>query len=128
MPFLIDTNVAIHLRDDDPAVVDRVERLADLPMLSIVSLVELENGVVAMPQFAAARRISLDDILRDIILLDFGVAEAAAFRTVVTRTGFSRQKTLDRMIAATALVHGLTLVTRNPRDFADIDGLAIESW
>ena len=102
--------------------------MADLPMLSIVSLVELENGVVAMPQFAAARRISLDDILRDIILLDFGVAEAAAFRTVVTRTGFSRQKTLDRMIAATALVHGLTLVTRNPRDFADIDGLAIEIW
>lgn len=31
----------------------------------------------------------------------------------------------DALIAATALVHGLTLVTRNVADFKDIDGLVI---
>jgi predicted nucleic acid-binding protein len=32
------------------------------------------------------------------------------------------------MIAATALVAGATLVTSNPRDFADIAELKLEAW
>ncbi len=34
----------------------------------------------------------------------------------------------DLMIAATALVHGLTLVTHNTREFERVKGLLIEDW
>lgn len=35
---------------------------------------------------------------------------------------------VDGQIAATALTHGLVLVTRNVRDFAPFDGLTVEDW
>ncbi len=36
--------------------------------------------------------------------------------------------TPDMLIAATASVHGLTLVTHNIRDFAKVSGLTIVDW
>jgi tRNA(fMet)-specific endonuclease VapC len=35
---------------------------------------------------------------------------------------------MDLMIGATALVHGLTLVTHNSQDFANISGLPLVDW
>jgi len=35
---------------------------------------------------------------------------------------------MDLLIAASALVHGLTLVTQNVKDFVHISGLAVEDW
>jgi predicted nucleic acid-binding protein len=47
---------------------------------------------------------------------------------IVETTGFSRRKVLDRMIAAQALVHRATLITRNAADFRDVPGLQILEW
>jgi tRNA(fMet)-specific endonuclease VapC len=47
---------------------------------------------------------------------------------MIAKIGVSRSRTLDRMIAATPLVHGLTLVTQNGKDFADVPGLELEVW
>ena len=35
---------------------------------------------------------------------------------------------MDLMIAATALVHNLTVVTHNVQDYADVPGLSIADW
>jgi tRNA(fMet)-specific endonuclease VapC len=35
---------------------------------------------------------------------------------------------MDLLIGATALVHGLTVVTHNTQDFTDIPGLAVVDW
>ena len=45
MPFLLDTNVLIHLRDGDPAVSAKVADLSGAVLMSVVSRVELEGGV-----------------------------------------------------------------------------------
>ena len=45
MAFLLDTNVAIHLRDGDPLVTRKVAALQGAVLMSIVTRVELEGGV-----------------------------------------------------------------------------------
>lgn len=61
-----------------------------------------------------------------VIPLDRKVVNAYAL--VIARTGFSRRKILDRLIAATALVHDLTLATTNGEDFRDVPDLRLEVW
>lgn len=128
MPWLLDTSVAILLRDADSEADLRLQALDSVPALSIVSQVELEGGVVARPALAAKRRAAIDILLAALPVLPFDAACAAAYRQIVETAGFSRRKVIDRMIAATALVHDLSLITLNRRDFADLPGLDLEVW
>ena len=125
---LIDTNIAIHLRDGDKAIVGRLDALPARPLLSILSVVELEGGVVTDPALRERRRTGLDDLLRSLGVLDFGLEAAAAYRTIIEARGFARSKIVDRMIAATAIANDLTLITINEADFRDIPGLALQVW
>ena len=128
MGRLLDTGVFIALRDADTPLDEALQSLDEIPAMSLVSRVELEGGVVAKPALIARRRAALDLLLAALPVLDFDEICADAYRTIVEACGFSRPWTIDRMIAATALVHDLTLVTTNPRDFRDVPGLSIEEW
>ncbi|MFT4253795.1 MAG: type II toxin-antitoxin system VapC family toxin [Caulobacter sp.] len=126
--FILDTNVAIHLRDGDPAISAKVAGLDGAVLLSIVSRVELEGGVYRDPADVAVRRARLDAMLDILPVLDFGAEAAEAYRAIVEAAGYSRRKILDRMIAAQALAHRATLVTCNPADFQDVPGLTLLAW
>lgn len=128
MRFLLDTSAAITLRDSVSEADRRLRDLASIPALSIVTQVELEGGVVAEPALTAKRRLLLDRMLLQFAVLEFDAACAAAYRRIVEMRGHSRPKVVDRMIAATALSHGLTVVTCNARDFCDVPGLTLEVW
>ena len=128
MAYLLDTNVAIHLRDGDAAVTARVAALDGAVLLSIVTRVELERGVHREPRFAALRRARLDAMLAAIPTLAFDDTAADAYGAIVAHAGYSRRKLLDRMIAAQALVHRAALVTMNPGDFSDVAGLQLLAW
>ena len=128
MAFLIDTNVAIHLRDGDAATAGRVEALHGAVMMSIITRVELEGGVHREPAHAPIRRARLDVLLRAIPTLAFDDHAAATYGSIVAAAGYSRRKLLDRMIAAQALVHRAELVTMNPDDFSDVPGLTLRAW
>ncbi len=128
MAFLLDTNIAIHLRDGDEAVTARVAALEGGILLSVISRVELEGGVYRDPARAGVRRPRLDAILAALPVLAFDDAAADAYRQIVEVVGYSRRKLLDRMIAAQALVHRTTLVTLNRGDFLDVPGLDLLSW
>ena len=128
MAVLIDTNIAIHLRDGDPDIGERIAALDEPPVISVVTRIELEGGISAKPQFAETRRRALAEMLDEIATLDFETAMVEAYRQILGVTGYSRVRVLDRMIAATALVHGLTLITINGADFRDIPGLSLEIW
>lgn len=128
MAWLIDTNVAILLRDGDVAVSDRVAALDGAVLMSIITRVELEGGVYREPAHAAIRRARLETMLAAIPALAFDDAAANAYGSIVAHAGYSRRKLLDRMIAAQALVHRATLVTLNPDDFRDVAGLQLERW
>lgn len=128
MTSLIDTDVAIHLRDRKGAVLKRLDSLDAKPALSVVTLVELEAGVHARPEYRQMRRDRVDAMARAMDVLPFDEACASAYGRIVAAAGYSRRKVVDRMIAATALVHDLTLVTLNGQDFRDIPDLRLEVW
>jgi tRNA(fMet)-specific endonuclease VapC len=128
LAFLLDTHVAIHLRDGDEIVTRKVLVLEGPLLLSIVSRVELEGGVYRDPAQAGIRRPRLDAILATLPVVAFDDSAADAYRAIVEAAGYSRRKLLDRMIAAQAIVHRATLVTLNPDDFGDVPGLKLLAW
>lgn len=128
MSYLLDTNVAIHMRDGEGDILARVTALQGAVLLSVISRVELEGGVYRDPAQAHLRRPRLDAILDVLPVLPFDKAAADAYRAIVETAGYSRRKLPDRMIAAQALVHRATLVTLNVADFQDIPGLSLLEW
>lgn len=128
MPFLIDTDVAIHLRDGDSWVEEQVGQLQPPLFISAIGRIELENGVWREPKWAELRRAALDGMLGFVTTFDFDGDAIAAYRKILETAGWSKRKTADRMTAATALAHGLPLVTLNGRDFRDVPGLELVEW
>lgn len=78
-------------------------------------------------QIEAYRRLSRHiQVYRRIHVLEFDEAAAVQFQRLKQQHG--RIGTFDLRIAAIVLSRGATLVTRNTRDFQQIDGLQIEDW
>ena len=123
---MLDTSVAIALRDGDASMVRQLRAAGSPACFSVVTLVELEAGLFG-PE-ADLRRERLATLLETIPVIDFTAAEAVAYGRILPATGFSRRKVLDRMIAAQAIVAGATLATLNPADFRDIPGLSLLEW
>lgn len=128
MTYILDTNVAIHLRDGDPLVTAKIAELDDAVLLSIITRVELEGGVYREPSETGLRRARLDVVLDALPVLAFDAEAADAYRAILETAGYSRRKILGRMIAAQALVHRATLITRNAADFRDVPGLSLLEW
>ena len=128
MAYILDTNVAIHLRDGDASITAKTGGLEGPILLSVISRVELEGGVYRDPTTSTVRRTRLDLILRALPIVAFDDAAADAYRGIVETSGYSRRKLIDRMIAAQALVHRATLVTCHGDDFRDVLGLKMLEW
>ncbi len=128
MSFLIDTNVVIHLRDGDEGVFHKMADLDALPAIAMITRIELENGLYRDPELTDLLRPNLAAILHRTDVIDFGNMEFEAYRSILDQVGFSKRKVLDRMIAATALAHDLTLITMNGQDFRDVPGLKLVEW
>ncbi len=126
--WLIDTNIAIHLRDGDDSVERRVADLEGSLFLSVISLVELEGGLYRDPTQTDRMRVRLNAILQSLTILTFKADEARLYGEIVRLAGYSRTKLLDRMIAAQAIGSDATLITINGSDFRDIPGLTLEIW
>lgn len=125
---LIDTDVAVHLRDGTAEITERIGRLPVRPRLALMTRVELEGGVHARPHLMALRRAGVDQLIRLLEVVPMDGAVVAAYGDIVAACGFLRSRIIDRLIAATAIVHGLTLITINGADFRDIPRLSLEIW
>ena len=128
MAFLIDTNIAIHLRDGHQAIATRIDRLDEPIILSVLSIVELEGGVDRNPPLAPYRRHMLDEMSNSFAIVAFDNNEARIYGRIVAALGYSRSRVFDRMIAAQAISIDATLITINGADFRDIPGLRLETW
>ncbi len=127
--LLLDTVVVSELRRGsraDTAVVAWQASVAAIPAyLSVITLLEIRVGIrrVAVRLEAWYGERLLPSFGGRLLAGDRAVAEAAA--------GLATSRTLpphDALIAATARVHGLTLVTRNIPDFADTGVPVVNPW
>ena len=126
--IFIDTNIAIALRDVDPETHRLVGALGSVPVISIVTRIELENGVNREPAGVNLRRRLLDRFLGTIAVEMFTHADVRVYGEIVYKLGYSRPLTLDRLIAAQALARDARLITCNGADFRKIPGLRLEVW
>jgi tRNA(fMet)-specific endonuclease VapC len=128
LAWLLDTDVAIHLRDRSAGIAARVGALDSIPAISVVTLVELQVGAAIDRSTGGLRAPRLAAIRRTLPVLAFGEVEADRYGRIVAALGYDRRRVLDRMIAAQAIVAGRRLITMNGKDFGGIPGLDLEIW
>jgi hypothetical protein len=137
--FLLDTNVLSELMREvpEPGVIDWFEQNRKAAMLtSAVSQAEILTGIALLP--SGKRRTALGEAAQQMFGLDFAQrvcafdAPAAGHyaQIVAARTRQGRPiSTEDAQIAAIAIAGGLTLATRNTKDFQGITGLLLtDPW
>lgn len=130
--LVLDSNTISYYFRGDPQVVPRLQvlRPADLGVPAIVEY-ELRYGLLRLSQEAAAPRLAaLTQLLRPMQMLAFDAecaAHAARIRATLEAAG-TPIGPHDTLIAATALRHQATLVTRNVREFSRVPGLQVLNW
>ena len=135
--FLLDTNVvseALRPRPDGRVVAWLREHDAR-SWLSVVTIGEIEAGIRGAPdpRRAEALRAWLDGVLiaqfaHRILSVDLAVARAWGVRVASARARGTPAGAVDALIAATAAQHGLSVATRNVRDFAHLDVDTVDPW
>jgi predicted nucleic acid-binding protein len=133
--YLIDTNVLSELRrkTPDPKVVHWFsQRPAGTLYLSVLTLGEIRKGIEALPD--PARRLTLLDWLQTELpaffsgrILPIDAAVADRWGRMVAQAG-RPVPAIDSLLAATAMQHGLILVTRNLRDVQDLGVQVLSPW
>lgn len=126
--ILLDTSVVIHLGHLAQPPPEDTE-----PAISALTVAELEAGIAtaAADRERALRMERLEAVLVELAVIPFDGLAARAYGDVVAalrRAGRrERARTMDLLIAATAVAHGLALYTVNPSDFVGIDGLELRA-
>ncbi|CAM5416791.1 Ribonuclease VapC OS=Afipia felis OX=1035 GN=fitB_1 PE=3 SV=1 [Afipia felis] len=138
MSYLLDTNVISELRKIGDGKADaRVAAWVDAEdaesfFISAITILELERGVLGIQRRDAAQgarlRAWLDNHVRSefagrILPIDDAIATRCAHLHIP-----DRRNEVDALIAATALVHGLTVATRNVRDFEGTGVVVVNPW
>jgi tRNA(fMet)-specific endonuclease VapC len=126
MRFMLDTNACIDFaRGRSARLLGRMEtHLSDGLSMSAITYAELSVGARASIEDDRKR---LEQMRGFVPVLPFDNAAGARYGELVRQIGLKRNA-FDRLIAAHALSRGLTLVTNNAGDFADIPGLSVENW
>jgi len=128
LAYLIDTDIAIHVRDGTEAVLDRLAQHQGAVLLSALSLAELRRGLYRDTDLTALRHARLKVLLQDIPVLPFNAAAAEAYGQIIAQCGWVKGRDFDRMIAGHAISTASVLITDDVSDFRDISGLTIENW
>jgi predicted nucleic acid-binding protein len=138
MMFVLDTNVVSELRKvrvgkADPNVASWAEKVDAVNLfVSAITIMELELGVLSIERKDTSQGAMLRAWLEQHVLpefsgrtlpIDTAVAQRCARLHIPDKRGER-----DALIAATALVHGMTVVTRNVADFQSTGVTILNPW
>jgi predicted nucleic acid-binding protein len=119
--YLLDTNILIYLQkgiSDTQAITFLSQAIAANPKISVITEIE----VLGFKFDSVTDLQKMEDLIADTVVLPLD--KAVALKTISIRR-MHKIKLPDAIIAATALVHGLALITRNTSDFSSIDNLSV---
>lgn len=135
--YLLDTNVVSEPRRGrpDPGVMDWLSRRSASELyVSVLTLAEIRRGALRLD--AGQRREELTRWLGQLIsrfedrvlAVDLEVSERWAILAEAQRAAGRASDMTDELIAATAVAHGLTVVTRNLRHFEEVGCPVLSPW
>lgn len=136
--FLLDTNVISELVKPRPSakVTAWIETTDEsLLYLSVLTLGEIQRGIASLPQ--SRRRATLEAWLNKelrarfdgrILLIDQEVADRWGLLTAAARNNGIVLPVIDGLLAATALEHNLTLVTRDTGHIPSMGVAVFNPW
>lgn len=137
MKTLLDTCVLSELRRPRPdrRVLDAVSQIGDDKLCTSVLVIgELEKGIALLPDGAKKRslRAWLAGLERDfgdrILPIDHETARVWGALSARAQSHGTPLPVVDGLVAATALRHGLNVMTRNTRHFAMTGALLTDPW
>jgi predicted nucleic acid-binding protein len=138
LKYLLDTNVISELRKvgDDKADANVVAWIgaedAARFFISAITILELERGVLGVQRRDAAQGARLRSWLDGQVRPEFAGRILTVDDTVATRCAHlhvpDRRNEADALIAATALVHDMIVVTRNVKDFDGTGVVVVDPW
>lgn len=136
--YLIDTCIFSELikKKPDPSVIRWVsERDESLFSVSVLTLGEIKKGIEKLPDIQRQKKLNawfydfmIPRYRNRLISIDESVA--IAWGDIVAKTSKTGRvlPTIDSLIAASAIVHQLTIVTRNIKDFEGLNIPLINPW
>lgn len=134
--YILDTNVVSELRKAKKADQNVTKWAQPLPSatlyISVISLLELEIGILLMERRDKEQGAILRAWINRHVLPTFSGRILAIDTTVAQRCAAlhvpNPRSDRDALIAATALVHGLTVATRNVADFEGMGVDVLNPW
>lgn len=131
MKYLLDTNTCIrYINGRAPQIRDHIRTVSDADIaISAVTQGEMYTGSAKSqtPQRSRARQDAFFTRFTSLPFDEVAADEFGRIRALLEQTGMPIGP-YDMQIAATALVHGLIVVTHNTAEFSRIEGLKIEDW
>jgi tRNA(fMet)-specific endonuclease VapC len=127
--FLLDTDICSAYLKGSHAVWQKFIQHSGRLSVSVITSAELFAWVLRA-KASSGRRQGVLDLLDDLTLLDVDANIAYKFGEIRAHQLDNGQFTpeLDLLIASTALVHNLTLVTHNIQDYSNVPGLNVVDW
>lgn len=130
MRWALDTNTLIYFfKGEGNVAAELLSRPPSDIGVPSIALFELKVGI-AKSTSPKKRLSQLRELLKVVRVIPFD--DRAARASAGIRAGLEMKGTpigpYDVLIAGSALAHGVTLVTRNTKEFSRVDGLSLESW
>lgn len=122
MKYLLDSNIIVYLTmNSNENVVRRAAECDEGDLVtSAIAYGEVAYGSLNEQPPAIEQ---LRAFVEEVPVLDFDYKAALAYASLPFKRG-----SFDRLIAAHALSHDLTVVTHDEKHFADVPGLKVENW
>ncbi len=131
MTYLLDTCTVSDFVKGEPNTLVRIQSVSPSEVfISVITLMEIRYGIAISPKKAHKIRQVMEDFLKSVTILSFSeqeAVEAASIRSILKTEGTPIDY-YDLLIAATAKVNHLSMVTSNVREFKRVPDLIVLNW